>query len=137
MRPVATRLLPSLPLSTWPSRSPGSRRTSRPPSITNDPRVGLKAGFRDAAQAARGMELVATMPKAGGVLRSEGAGRERPTPRGGRGGGADEAAAPTPAPPAATSTETPPRRDATGDAAAHAAGGPTPAPPPPPPPAAG
>ena len=35
-------------------------------STTNDPRVGLKAGFRDAGVAARNMALLATMPRAEG-----------------------------------------------------------------------
>src|SRR5262245_5928655 len=33
-----------------------------------DPRVGLKAGFRDAGQAARNMELVSTLPKPEGFF---------------------------------------------------------------------
>src|SRR5262245_33325937 len=33
-----------------------------------DPRVGLKAGFRDAGQAARNMELVASVPKPQGFF---------------------------------------------------------------------
>src|SRR5688572_711476 len=31
--------------------------------LTDDPRVGLKPGFTDAGQAAKNMELVASMPK--------------------------------------------------------------------------
>ncbi|HSC29603.1 MAG TPA: hypothetical protein VLD67_20165, partial [Vicinamibacterales bacterium] len=33
-----------------------------------DPRVGLRAGFRDAGQAARNMELVASLPKPEGFF---------------------------------------------------------------------
>ena len=44
-------------------------RSSRP--ATKDPRVGLKAGLHDAGEAARNMELVASMPQARGLLRSE------------------------------------------------------------------
>src|SRR5215203_104800 len=36
------------------------------PADPNDPRVGLKPGLRDAGVAARGMELVATRPRAEG-----------------------------------------------------------------------
>jgi hypothetical protein len=37
-------------------------------SATNDPRVGLKAGLHDAGQAARNMELVASLPKPQGFF---------------------------------------------------------------------
>jgi hypothetical protein len=37
-------------------------------SVTNDPRVGLKAGFRDAGVAARGMQLISTLPKPEGFF---------------------------------------------------------------------
>src|ERR687892_1462665 len=35
---------------------------------SNDPRASLKPGFRDAGQVARGMELVATLPKPQGFF---------------------------------------------------------------------
>src|SRR5687768_6666009 len=67
------------------------RAQERPAApASNDPRVGLKPGFRDAGQVARNMELIATLPKpegffdpkepAGPPSAPEGAGR------GGRGG---------------------------------------------------
>ena len=37
-------------------------------AAANDPRVGLKAGFRDAGSAARNMELVASLPKPEGFF---------------------------------------------------------------------
>ncbi len=40
----------------------------RPAPASPDPRVGLKAGFRDAGVAARNMELVATLPKPKGFF---------------------------------------------------------------------
>ena len=39
-----------------------------PSASTNDPRVGLKPGFRDAGVAARNMELVSSMPKPEGFF---------------------------------------------------------------------
>lgn len=45
------------------------RAQQQPPApTTNDPRVGLKAGFKDAGQAARNMELVSSMPKPQGFF---------------------------------------------------------------------
>jgi hypothetical protein len=36
------------------------------PADPNDPRIGLKPGYRDAGVAARGMELVSTRPRPDG-----------------------------------------------------------------------
>ena len=59
-------------------------------STTNDPRVGLKAGFRDAGQAIHNLELVASMPKPEGFFDpSAPAGTAMPA----RGGGPAPAAA--------------------------------------------
>ncbi|HXG87438.1 MAG TPA: hypothetical protein VNJ02_03800 [Vicinamibacterales bacterium] len=41
------------------------------PPVPNDPRVGLKAGFRDAGVAARNIELLATLPKPEGFFDPE------------------------------------------------------------------
>src|SRR5262245_65595727 len=38
------------------------------PSASNDPRVGLKAGLRDAGTASRNLELVASIPKPAGFF---------------------------------------------------------------------
>jgi hypothetical protein len=66
----------------------------------NDPRVGLKPGYHDAGQAARNMELVASMPKADGFFDpSAPAGDPWPT-RGGGPGSAPASAPPAGAPPA-------------------------------------
>ena len=40
----------------------------QPPPATSDPRIGLKAGLRDAGTAARNMELVASLPKPQGFF---------------------------------------------------------------------
>src|SRR5262249_53293479 len=40
----------------------------RPAATSNDPRVGLKPGFRDAGVAARGMQLVKSIPKPDGFF---------------------------------------------------------------------
>jgi hypothetical protein len=67
MRSVATRFLcfSALLLSIVVEGGAQERpATAAPP----DPRVGLKAGFRDAGQAARNMELIATMPKPQGFF---------------------------------------------------------------------
>ena len=52
---------------------------SRPATQRPDPRVGLKAGIRDAGQAIRNMELVASMPKPAGFFDPQ-APLGRPTP---------------------------------------------------------
>jgi len=45
------------------------RAQQRPAApATNDPRVGLKAGFRDAGEAARNLERIATLPKPEGFF---------------------------------------------------------------------
>jgi hypothetical protein len=74
----------------------------------NDPRVGLKPGFKDAGQAARNMELVASLGKPAGFFdpsNPSGA----PPPAAGRGADAPASAPPAGAPPAgAPSTGAPP-----------------------------
>ena len=65
---------------------------------TTDPRVGLKAGFRDAGIAAKNMVLVATMPKPGGFFNpNEPAGPVTPPEA-----ASDATPAPPPPPAAAT-----------------------------------
>ena len=85
---------------------------SRPAAQRPDPRVGLKAGIRDAGQAIKNLELVASMPKPAGFFDPQ-APLGRPTP-------------PEPAPAA-----TPPASGAApGSAAATPAATPAPTPPP-------
>src|SRR5436190_4408553 len=67
MKPVVARLLSVVAFSTTLAVA-GIAQDKPATSVTNDPRVGLKAGFRDAGQAARGLELVATMPRAEGFF---------------------------------------------------------------------
>jgi hypothetical protein len=67
MSPVAARLFSVFAFSA--ALAIGGAAQEKPAtSTTNDPRVGLKAGFRDAGHAAKGLELVATMPKPGGFF---------------------------------------------------------------------
>jgi hypothetical protein len=130
MRPAATRLFAVFAFSA--ALAIGGAAQDRPAtSTTNDPRVGLKAGFRDAGHAAKGMELVATMPKPEGFFDPKApAGTVSPPRgnRGGRGAGApaepapDAAAGPVPGGAAATgAAATPP---ASGSEPAQPAGAP-------------
>ena len=67
MRPVAIRLVVLFGVLLSVVISGGAQQSPAAPS-TNDPRVGLKAGLRDAGQAARNMELVASLPKPEGFF---------------------------------------------------------------------
>src|SRR5579863_9363828 len=78
--------------------SPTSSVYSNPRAPSNDPRIGLKAGYQDAGEAAFGMEHLATLPKPPGFAPGDTAGPPPPPPpapgtnaaegRGGRAGGA-------------------------------------------------
>ncbi|MGH9323020.1 MAG: LVIVD repeat-containing protein [Vicinamibacteria bacterium] len=46
----------------------GAGQDNPPAAVPDDPRVGLKAGFRDAGEAVQNMELVATVPKPEGFF---------------------------------------------------------------------
>ena len=70
----------------------------------NDPRIGLKPGFRDAGQAARNMEIVATLPKPDGFFDPK-APAGPPTPPEGRGARGGRAGTPD-ANPGAPASET-------------------------------
>jgi hypothetical protein len=85
MTPVATRLMTVFAFSTCLAAA-GIAQDQPATAVTNDPRVGLKAGFRDAAHAAMGMELVATMPRAEGFYDPKAPAGSISTPRGNRGG---------------------------------------------------
>ena len=76
MKSVAVRLLCVVGCVARRSRSQAAR--SSVPPTANDPRVGLKAGLRDAGEAAQNMERIASLPQAGGLLRS---GERRPARR--------------------------------------------------------
>jgi hypothetical protein len=67
MRPIALRLLylVIIVLAVF-AQGRAQERPATPPST--DPRVGLKAGLRDAGQAARNMELLANLPKPEGFF---------------------------------------------------------------------
>jgi hypothetical protein len=67
MRSVATRLLVLSGVLLSVVVSGGAQQSPAAPS-THDPRVGLKAGLRDAGQAARNMELVASLSKPEGFF---------------------------------------------------------------------
>ncbi len=51
-----------------------------PKPTTNDPRVGLKPGMRDAGQAARNMELLSSLPKPEGFSDSDAPAAPAPAP---------------------------------------------------------
>ena len=94
----------------------------------NDPRVGLKAGYHDAGQAARNMELVASLPKPEGFFDpASPAGDPWPT-RGGGPGSAPPASAtaagapPSGTPPSGTPPASPPSGSARGATAAAGRG---------------
>ena len=76
----------------------GGRAQDKPAtSVTNDPRVGLKAGFRDAGVAARGLQLISTLPKPEGFFDpKEPAGPAAQPPAASPPAGAAAAAAATP-----------------------------------------
>ena len=103
MKPVATRLLSVLAFSASLAVA-GIAQDKPATAVTNDPRVGLKAGFRDAGVAARGMELVATMPRAEGFYDPKAPAGSISTPGGNRGarGGVPGTPAAEPTAPAAT-----------------------------------
>jgi hypothetical protein len=102
-------------------------------STTNDPRVGLKAGFRDAGQAAKGMELVATMSRPEGFYDPKAPAGSIMGGRGNRGGRAGDAGAPSgatvPAAPPAAAAPAPAATAAEAPAPPAAATPPRPVPP--------
>src|SRR5712692_2713081 len=57
----------------------GAQERPAPTATTNDPRVGLKAGLRDAGEAAKNMKRIATLPKPEGFFDPKAPGGE-PTP---------------------------------------------------------
>ena len=67
MRSVATRVLcvAAVALSVVLEGGAQERPATTAPT---DPRIGLKAGFRDAGVAARGLELVVSLPKPEGFF---------------------------------------------------------------------
>jgi hypothetical protein len=96
-------------------------RAQERPAASADPRVGLKAGLRDAGVAARGMELVSSLPKPQGFFDPKSPGGE-PTPpetEGNGGPGRGNAAGGN----AAAGTTPPSTPPAAGAAAPDAAGG--------------
>jgi hypothetical protein len=78
------------------------------PPPSTDPRASLKAGFRDAGQIARHMELVSTMPKPPGFFDPKAPAGTPAPPRTGRGGRANSANASNPAAPATATTPSTP-----------------------------
>jgi hypothetical protein len=67
MRPLATRFVAVAVVLFFVIVS-GAAQERRPASPASDPRVGLKAGLRDAGEAARNMELLAHVPKPEGFF---------------------------------------------------------------------
>jgi hypothetical protein len=106
----------------------GSAQDKPATSNTNDPRVGLKAGFRDAGVAAHGLELVSTLPKPEGFFDPKEPAGPASTPRGARGTTPAAAATPDPAaPPATTPPVEPPATAPAQPPAADQPAGSTPA----------
>ena len=94
------------------------RAQERPATAsTTDPRVGLKAGFKDAGEASKNMERIANLPKPEGFFNPKApsgnpAPPERPeTPEGAPAGAAGEPAAAGAAPGAPANPRTPPPFD--------------------------
>jgi hypothetical protein len=54
-------------------------RAGNEQSAPEDPRLGLKAGLRDAGQAARGLQLVASLPKPKGFFDPKAPAGQRPS----------------------------------------------------------
>ena len=67
MRPLATRFV-TVAVVLFFVIVTGAAQERRPASPAGDPRVGLKAGLRDAGEAARNMELLAHVPKPEGFF---------------------------------------------------------------------
>src|SRR5436190_21655923 len=99
MKPVVARLLSVVAFSTTLAMA-GIAQDKPATSVTNDPRVGLKPGFRDAGQAALGLELVATMGRPAGFFDPKAPAGSAMGQRGNRG-------ATPPAAPAAPAAPTP------------------------------
>ncbi|HYT73481.1 MAG TPA: hypothetical protein VEL79_01925 [Vicinamibacterales bacterium] len=92
------------------------------PQASTDPRVGLKAGFHDAGQASRNMELIATLPRPSGFFDPKAPAGD-PMPQRGSGGGPGAPAPAAQPPAAATATPTPAPPGAGGRGAAPGGGG--------------
>jgi hypothetical protein len=79
-RPVATirratlALGATLALAALPAAAAGQGQVPGPPRAVDDPRVGLSAGWTDAGEAARGLELLANRPRPAGFYNPEYAG---------------------------------------------------------------
>src|SRR5688500_8192903 len=109
MKSVTNRVLCFLALLLFVANAGAQQR----PAAPDDPRIGLKAGFKDAGIAASNMELVKTLPKADGFFdpRSPAGTASAPEPppgeRGGRGGRGGRGANPNGNAPAAAAPATP------------------------------
>jgi hypothetical protein len=68
MRPVAARILLFAALALSVVIQGGAQERLSAGTAKSDPRVGLKAGLKEAGQAARNMELVSSMPKPEGFF---------------------------------------------------------------------
>jgi hypothetical protein len=68
MRSLTKRFLCSIAVLLLWVLVPGRAQEAPATATSADPRVGLKAGLRDAGEAARGMELIASVPKPPGFF---------------------------------------------------------------------
>src|SRR5262245_30745888 len=89
MKSVVSKLLCLVAIAGTVAAGVAQEKPSGPTASTNDPRVGLKPGLRDAGTAIRGMELLSSLPKPEGFFDPKNPGGT-PTP------------AETPEPPATT-----------------------------------
>ena len=79
MRSVSATCLGLSVVSLFVVLEGGAQERPAPTATTNDPRVGLKAGLRDAGEAAKNMKRIATLPKPEGFFDPKAPGGE-PTP---------------------------------------------------------
>src|SRR6266849_1604094 len=79
MRSVAATCLGLSVVSLFLVLDGGAQEPPAATATTNDPRVGLKAGLRDAGEAAKNMKRIATLPKPEGFFDPKAPGGE-PTP---------------------------------------------------------
>jgi hypothetical protein len=120
MRSAAMRAVCVCAVLSWVVLTGGAQER---PATSTDPRVGLKAGFHDAGEAARNMERIASLPKAPGFFDPKAPAGD-PTPPEREPAASGAAAPPSPGTPAATGAEPAPA----GGAAAAVPGAEPPAP---------
>src|SRR6266849_8254253 len=99
MRSVSATCLGLSVVSLFVVLDGGAQERPAPTATTNDPRVGLKAGLRDAGEAASNLERIASLPKPDGFFdpKAPGGNPSPPEPAPSAPGGAPAAAGAAPA----------------------------------------